>query len=233
MSTTPILLVLPLLALLPFVTLESSTEAAPEPNVCLLTEASDAGLPADPKFLGAKKCKSCHNDEATGSVYDKWEAGPHAKAFETLAGAEAKSIAKELGIEDPQKSDKCLKCHITGFGLDKEMFKKGFEVAQGVQCETCHGAGEEHFKVRFKEKMKKVETPAPIGEGETHSVRDPKFCLQCHNDESPTYKDFCFKEKMAKIEHLNPQRERSEEDLKKLRAVCLPDCPKCSKKKDG
>ena len=33
------------------------------------------------------------------------------------------------------------------------------------------------------------------------------------------------------IEHLDPRRERSEEDLKARREICSPDCPKCSKEK--
>jgi hypothetical protein len=42
------------------------------------------------KYIGAAKCKMCHNKKEKGSQYDIWKSKPHAKAFETLATPEAK-----------------------------------------------------------------------------------------------------------------------------------------------
>ena len=39
------------------------------------------------------------------------------RAFEVLASDEAKKVAKERSIEDPQKADACVKCHVTAFGV--------------------------------------------------------------------------------------------------------------------
>jgi len=48
--------------------------------------------------------------------------------------------------------------------------------------------------------------------------------------ESPTHKPMCLKEAMAKIEHLDPRKEALEEETKKLRETCSPDCAKCKDK---
>jgi hypothetical protein len=198
----------------------------PQPVSDLSTTASVD----DNRYVGQRVCKNCHSKAEKGEVHEKWLATPHAKAFETLASDAAKKIAKEQGIEDAQKSDKCLECHVTAFGVNAKLIKKGFKAEDGVQCETCHGPGEEHFKIRFKASSG-GEQP-PIGADEIHSERDAASCKKCHNERSPTYKEFCFKEMMGKIEHLDPRKERSPEELKKMRETCTPDCPKCSKEKD-
>ncbi len=35
-------------------------------------------------------------------------------------------------------------------------------------------------------------------------IPDEKVCKQCHNEESPTFKEFNFKEYVAKIAHDDP-----------------------------
>ncbi|MEY2981000.1 MAG: hypothetical protein RL562_1227 [Planctomycetota bacterium] len=182
------------------------------------------------RYVGQRVCKNCHSKPEKGEIHEKWSAGPHAKAFDTLASDAAKKIAQEMGIEDPQKSDKCLECHVTAFGVDKDLIKRGFKAADGVQCESCHGPGEEHFKIRFKEAQGKESTP--ISPDEILNERVVTTCTKCHNERSPTYKEFCFKERMAVIEHLDPRKERTEEELKKLRETCSPDCKKCAKEKE-
>lgn len=183
------------------------------------------------RYIGAKACKNCHSGAEKGEAYDKWAKTEHAKAYETLGSDKAKEVAKKLGVEDPQKSEKCLKCHETAYGVPAAEIKRGFKAEDGVQCESCHGPGENHFKVRFAESQKGG-TPAPVGEGEIQKGRTMDLCKKCHNTESPTYKEFCLKERMEKIEHLDPRQKRTEEQIKKLRETCFPECPKCSKK-DG
>ena len=63
--------------------------------------------------------------------------------------------------------------------------------------------------------------------GEIQVGRSVDLCKKCHNEESPSYKPFCLKERMEKIEHLDPRKKRSDEELKKLRATCAPDCKVC------
>ena len=66
---------------------------------------------AENGYVGAKKCKMCHNSTKAGKQYTIWSESAHSKAYENLASEKAKAIAKEKGIEYPQKSDACLKCH--------------------------------------------------------------------------------------------------------------------------
>ena len=186
--------------------------------------------PARNRYIGAKACKNCHKAEAKGSQFQKWEKMGHAKAFAALASPEAKKKAAELKIEDPQKSPKCLKCHVTAYGLKKRMVKKGFDIKLGVQCESCHGPGERHAKIRFKEASagktdpnKHIKIPAD------EIIRRPevKTCLGCHNKQSPTFKPFCFKHRQEKISHQDPRIKRTPEEIKAMKCKCGKDC-KCN-----
>ena len=64
-----------------------------------------------PKYIGAENCGKCHKSAKKGNQLGMWQESQHSKAYATLASEEAKAIAKEKGIEDPQKAEACLKCH--------------------------------------------------------------------------------------------------------------------------
>lgn len=198
------------------------------------TSDQAAAVPAAPnRYIGSSACKNCHEGVEKGEVHEKWSKSEHANAFDVLGTPEAKEVGKKHGVDDPQKSPKCLECHVTAYGVDAKEIKRGFKPQEGVQCESCHGPGENHFKVRFKEAQTGAK-PAPIAADEIKSGRDIATCTKCHNEKSPTYKPFCFKERMEQIEHLDPRKKRNDEELAKLRETCTPDCPKCSDKKaDG
>ncbi|HZM01022.1 MAG TPA: cytochrome c family protein [Planctomycetota bacterium] len=176
-----------------------------------------APAPAAAKYIGAAKCKNCHSAEKVGAQYGHWERMGHAKAYETLAGDKAKELAKAKGIDDPQKADACLKCHVTAFGEPADNLAKGFKPELGVQCESCHGPGEAHLKARMAAAAETDPAKAaPVAASEIIAVPPPDTCLKCHNPESPSYKPFCFKEASAKISHPNPARTRTPEELEKL-----------------
>jgi hypothetical protein len=90
----------------------ASTDPATDPAAEAAVEPA-ANL-ADNHYVGASKCKNCHKSDKGGAQYVHWTESKHAKAFEALASDAAKEAAKELGIENPQESEKCLKCHVTG-----------------------------------------------------------------------------------------------------------------------
>lgn len=190
-----------------------------------------AHTPAKPnRYIGAQACKNCHSEEAKGDQYGSWHNSAHAKAYDLLASDEAKKVGAEHGVKEPQKSDQCLQCHETAFGKPKDEIKKGFEPTMGVQCETCHGPGEEHAKARLiaamtgkTEKGKLQEIPA----GEIIAKPELQTCLGCHNEKSPTFKPFCFKERNAKIRHLNPMKERSKEEMAAMECTCDQHTGKC------
>ena len=84
------------------------------------------------EYIGAAKCKMCHNKPETGTQYDIWKTSKHANAYAVLATPEAKKIATEKGIADPQKDQKCLKFHSTaGAHADLNL---SATVEEGVSC---------------------------------------------------------------------------------------------------
>jgi hypothetical protein len=152
------------------------------------------------QYIGAAKCKMCHNTAAQGKQYDIWAASPHAKAFELLKSEKALAQAKAKGIADPQKDPACLKCHSTAFAVSGE----GATITQeeGVSCESCHGPGSEY-------KSKKVKEGIKAGTIKAESVGlwtvSEKTCTTCHIAEgNENFKGFKYEEAVKKIAHPKP-----------------------------
>ncbi len=159
-------------------------------------------------YVGASKCKSCHNKDSMGKVYDKWTKMKHYSALENLKSEDAIRLGKENGIDKPWEADACLKCHITAYTEPAERRHKRFKMDKGVQCESCHGPGSLHVKARLKaakEGIKGDKELIQIPEGEI-VLPDEGLCRNCHNEESPSYKEFDFGERLEKIRHLHPLR---------------------------
>ncbi|MCG3148702.1 MAG: Perchlorate reductase subunit gamma [Verrucomicrobiae bacterium] len=155
--------------------------------------------PPDPaNYIGSKMCGVCHKAEASGNQLGKWQASPHAKAFETLGTPAAKEAAKKLGIDDPQKSGKCLKCHSTAYNFTEVVATEKIKVEEGVSCESCHGPGKKYMAKSTMESREKS-----IAAGMIYPAT--KTCTLCHNSESPTFKGFNEKEYSEKIAHPNPK----------------------------
>ncbi len=150
------------------------------------------------KYVGAAKCKMCHNSAAKGDQFKIWSASKHAKAYETLASTEADSVAKALGVEKPQTNAKCLGCHVTGFAAPAADKEASFAQAEGVGCEACHGAGSDYMAMKV---MK--DKPAAIAAGLI--VPNEKTCVGCHNETSPTYKKFVYADFEKQIAHMIPK----------------------------
>ena len=161
-------------------------------------------------YVGMKSCRMCHKKATSGNQYAKWEAGPHSKTFTILASAEAKAIGAKLGVEDPQKSGKCLKCHSTAYHWTEKVQTEKVAVEAGVTCQSCHGPGK-----NYKSKKVMVDRKACIEKGMVYPAT--KSCTKCHNKESATWRDdrytlkdgtktgFDVKQAYEKIKHPNPQ----------------------------
>jgi hypothetical protein len=161
-------------------------------------------LGAGAQYVGAQKCGMCHKSEARGNQYGKWLSSPHAKAFESLKGDEAKAVAKKIGIDDPSKSDKCLKCHVTGFGAPASALAEGFDAAaEGVSCESCHGAGSLYKSMSV---MKGLVDGTQDAEQVGFIKGNKETCLKCHNEQSPTFKPFDFDKCWSEIAHPLPKK---------------------------
>jgi hypothetical protein len=141
------------------------------------------GYAGDFTYIGSKKCKMCHKGEKKGMVYETWEKGPHAKAFE--------SLKKEGG----EGKAECLECHTTGYNAGG--YKTGDAKAanfEGVGCESCHGPGSAYKKLSImKDKAKSME----------NGLIEPseEACKKCHNERSKDFKGFNYEEYLKKIDH--------------------------------
>lgn len=156
-------------------------------------------------YIGSKKCGMCHKSEKQGSQLDIWQKSKHAIAYETLKTKKSDKIAAEMGYETKAvETDFCLKCHAIGYDLPAERLEKGFDFADGVQCETCHGPGSEYKSMKT---MKDRE--ASVAAGLIVFADDAAIeakCKTCHNEESPTYTGFNFAEMYEKVKHNIPEK---------------------------
>ena len=171
----------------------------------LFVGVAQAQAPAAPakvahKYIGADKCKACHMSEAKGNQYGVWLKSAHAKAYEVLAGEKALAYAKEKSMaKPPQETAECLACHVTGAGKAADLFEATFKKEQGVSCESCHGPGSDYKDMKIMKDQAAAMAAGLI-------LPDEKTCTGCHNDKSPTFKGFDFKEYSAKIAHANPAK---------------------------
>lgn len=184
----------------------------------LMLSAPPQGQAKEPEFVGAKACGKCHKKDKEGRQLGIWEESKHAEAYKTLGTPKAKEAAQKVGVSgDPQKSESCLVCHTTGFGADDRHDRK-FDMKDGVQCESCHGAGGEY---KSKKTMQKIsEERGPDGKGKSATaektgliIPDENSCKTCHSPErtfngktykNPSYKEFDFKKYFDKIKHPVP-----------------------------
>ena len=152
-------------------------------TVSILTGSSVMGQVGDPaKLVSVKKCAMCHKKDDTGNQYAKWQSMGHAKAYERLATAEAKAVGAALGIDDPQSSGACLKCHSTAYYFSEEIQTTEVSVENGVSCQSCHGPGADYKKKSVMESREES-----IANGMVYPAKE-KSCTLCHNDTSPTWK---------------------------------------------
>jgi len=149
------------------------------------------------KYIGAAKCKMCHNKAATGEQYKIWSAAPHAGAYATLNNEESWEYAKNHGIADPTKEASCLKCHSTYHAVDPKL-RATIQPDEGVSCEACHGPGSAYKAASVMRDREYAMEKGMI-------LATEEVCKTCHNEESPHYKGFNFAEAVKAIAHPNPQ----------------------------
>lgn len=151
-------------------------------------------------YVGVEVCAPCHKTDKQGKQFEIWQNSPHAKAFKTLQTKEADEIAKTKGFKTPAaETEACLKCHVSGYNVDKALLGAKFKMADGVQCETCHGPGSDYKNVKvMKDRTVAAQNGLKLYE------KPEELCVTCHNSESPTAKKFEFAAMWEKIKHTIP-----------------------------
>jgi len=152
--------------------------------------------------VGVASCGLCHKSEAKGNQLGQWQKSRHAQAYTTLTTAKADSIAKAKGLAKPAaESPECLECHAITAAAPPD---SKFNMKEGVQCESCHGAGSGYKALAVMKDYAKS-----VAGGMQDFGKDPAKikaqCIKCHNDRSPTAKEFNFDEQWAKVAHPRPK----------------------------
>ena len=157
------------------------------------------------KYIGTKMCGMCHKTDKQGGQLGIWQKSKHAEAYKTLTTAKANEAAKAKGITKPAaEAPECLECHTFGKTVDAALLEKTFDVKDGVQCETCHGAGSDYKSINLMKDEKKAADAGLIVHKDAAAIE--KFCKSCHNERSPFYKEFKFEERWNQIKHPVPKK---------------------------
>ena len=113
-----------------------------------LSQSTAESLDLQIAFTGSGSCASsnCHGSvwpRAGGEIqqneYYIWasEKDRHSEAYQVLLEPRSQQMARHLGIDQPEASDRCLDCHAVNAPVDQRA--KSFELSDGVGCESCHG----------------------------------------------------------------------------------------------
>lgn len=148
-------------------------------------------------YVGVKACTMCHKTEKQGQQLAIWEKSKHAGAYTTLTTAKANEIAKAKGLAKPAaESPECLECHTFKGGPDAA------DIKQGVQCESCHGAGADYKAMGTMKVRDNAVKGGLVVFADKAAIE--AMCKNCHNDKSPTAKPFNFDERWTAIAHKKP-----------------------------
>jgi len=127
-------------------------------------------------YSGEKTCVICHEKEAV-----QWKLTKHVDAFLSLV---------RKGEED---NESCVSCHVTGLGspggytlADKKYSRR----LEGVQCESCHGAGYASCSAFTRSKPVKIKT-----------AEWQKTCTSCHTEKETL--NFVFASRFPRVLHAN------------------------------
>jgi len=164
--------------------------------ICMVLFTSGNLIAQNFKYIGASKCKKCHNKPETGQQYNIWSESLHANAMKSLSSEPALTYAKAHNIADPTKDPGCLKCHSTVGNIVKGI-REGIKITEGVSCESCHGPGS-----NYKASSIMKDRTTSIRNGLILPTR--QVCEQCHNNYNPFFKPFDFDRSIKKIAHSNP-----------------------------
>jgi hypothetical protein len=153
-------------------------------------------------YSGSASCGPCHKTEKSGNQIGAWQQSKHSQAYVALTTDKANEIAKAKGLAKPAaESPECLECHVI---TATPAADSKFTAKDGVQCETCHGAGSGYRGMSVMKDHAKSVAAGMTDYGHDKAKIEAQ-CVKCHNSRSPTMKEFKFEEQWAKIAHPTPK----------------------------
>lgn len=155
--------------------------------------AQDAAFPL---YVGWRSCVTCHASAGPGRACTLEAIPEHEDAYDALSRSAARHIAAVSGVpQHPTESRICLGCHATAADEGPRWTTDTFDVADGVQCEACHGPGSLHVRAWRNTPHDAAEPPrrttGPTGRSPRNPPRphasslnagDRTACRNCHVD---------------------------------------------------
>ncbi|MBI5865243.1 MAG: beta-propeller fold lactonase family protein [Planctomycetes bacterium] len=128
-----------------------------------------------PLYVGREVCLGCHGTPA-GPPACKLEPIPaHDRAYSVLDSPQAEEIAVLTGgVGSPTQDLVCLGCHAAASDVGPRWTAPTFQIAGGVQCESCHDAGSLHVQLKRRTDGDDAYSPNRIQRGERGT------CKRCH-----------------------------------------------------
>jgi hypothetical protein len=150
--------------------------------------AADLPFSAPAVHLGVSSCSgsTCHSalqpwpgSNVRQDEFITWQdKDPHAKAYKVLMSERSKRIARNLGLPNAYEAKICLDCHADNVPEDRRA--KGFQIADGVGCEACHGGAVDWLGLHVSGKS---DHAANVKAG-MYATEDPlaraRLCVSCH-----------------------------------------------------
>jgi len=160
----------------------------------LQVSASALAAPVLPQYsphksMGVGSCASslCHgavdkwtNSRILQNEYVTWSrSDKHARAYAVLLNARSKEIARKLGLSEPaHRANLCLDCH--AHNVPAPQRGEGFVLADGVTCESCHGAAELWLRSHVERDARHEDNLAKGLYPASDHVARARLCLSCH-----------------------------------------------------
>ena len=160
----------------------------------LQVSASALAAPVLPQYsphksMGVGSCASslCHgavdkwtNSRILQNEYVTWSrSDKHARAYAVLLNARSKEIARKLGLSEPaHRANICLDCH--AHNVPAPQRGEGFVLADGVTCESCHGAAELWLRSHVERDARHEDNLAKGLYPASDHVARARLCLSCH-----------------------------------------------------
>ena len=141
------------------------------------------------KTLGVASCASslCHGSVtpwSDGNIrqneYVLWSRNdPHARSYERLQNDKSKEMARRLALPKPaHETAECLDCHT--HNVPPQRRAPEVALADGVQCEACHGPAEPWLKSHAEKDAKRSQS-IELGLFPTRDTASrAELCLSCH-----------------------------------------------------